>query len=293
MQDFKNFYKQQILNESIKDFIRNPKKMLAAALLLGIIDATYTTPNIERIGGEVAQQMAAMPPAQVMQVQQRAEQVKDTPNVDRLLRQAMQSAAVANANPQQVLTPDAEKAEDFLNDAYRYIRDNELGGAGIDYHTVYKDHKGYDTIGIGHLVTSKEKKNKTFAKRLTEDQVIALFKKDIGAKLKTARSLFPKFDSYPSYLKIRLLDGIFRGDVSGSPTAIKLINAGKWAEAADEFLDNKEYKEAVAKGYGTGPRMKRIADAMRSMGRKQPPPLRSAQNATIKPQTSTETTPFF
>lgn len=293
MQDFKNFYRCEILNESIKDFIRNPKKMLAAALLMGIIDTTYVKPNMERIGKEVAQKMTQMPPQQVAQVQKRVETVQSTPAVDKLMKMALQSAAVADVKPTQVMPQNQQKAEDFLGDAYKYIKENELGGSKIDYHKVYKDHKGFDTIGIGHLVTAKEKKNKAFAKRLTEEQVIALFKKDMAAKLKSAHALFPKFDSYPSYLKVRLLDGIFRGDISGSPNAIKLINAGKWEQAAKEFLDNEEYKDAVKKGYGTGPRMKKIADAFISMSRKQPPPVRSAKNATIKPQTSPETTPFF
>jgi len=293
MQDFKNFYRCEILNESIKDFIRNPKKILAAALLMGIIDATYVKPNIERIGKQVAQKMTQMPPQQVAQVQKRVETVQSAPAVDKLMKMALQSAATADAKPTQVLPVNQQKAEDFLGDAYKYIKEHELGGSRIDYRKVYKDHKGLDTIGVGHLVTNKEKKNKTFAKRLSEKQVIALFKKDMAAKLKSAHALFPKFDSYPAHLKVRLLDGIFRGDISGSPNAIKLINAGKWEQAAKEFLDNEEYKDAVKNGYGTGPRMKKIADAIASMSKKQLPPVQSAKNATIKQQTSPETTPFF
>ena len=66
-----------------------------------------------------------------------------------------------------------------------------------------------------------------------------------------------------------ILDGFFRGDMSGSPKALELIRAGKLTEAADEYLNNNEYRESVAlnkrgKKHGVAGRMERNAAALRA-----------------------------
>ena len=48
-----------------------------------------------------------------------------------------------------------------------------------------------------------------------------------------------------------------------STKTIKLINAGLYEKAADEFLDNHEYKTTELKGVKK--RMKATADALRSL----------------------------
>lgn len=45
---------------------------------------------------------------------------------------------------------------------------------------VYKDQRGYDTVGTGHLVTAVEKKAKTFTKGITLAQAQALFEHDVA-----------------------------------------------------------------------------------------------------------------
>jgi len=302
MQDFKNFYKQEVINESIKDFIRNPKALIATALFLGIVDQAYVIPSIKRISKEVQEKLNKMPPERAAQIQQKAIKTTNTPLVDKLLKQAIEASTIKRETPQQampikdpqqmsqqILPMDKQKSQQFYKDALKYIKQNELGGTNINYRMPYKDHKGYETIGVGHLITSKEKKNKIFDNGISEQEVLDLFEKDIQSKLATARRLFKTYDEYPNYLKIKLLDGIFRGDVSGSPKTIALINAGKWTQAAAEFLDSKEYKDAVENGYGTGPRMKKIADAMLSMAEEQKSPDVPATNSPLLP----ETTPFF
>lgn len=289
MQSFKEFYNDEVLEEGLNPF-KNSKIMVAAAMLLGLVHSTYTIPNIKKIASEVGEKMQEMPAPRALQVQQQAVDLVKTnaPKVEEIYKKAIEAAPTTKAAELYKKAVDVapETKKGFLDKVYAYIKNNELGGAGIKYHRIYKDHKKNDTIGIGHLVTDKEKRNKTFANRtLTEKEVNALFNRDIKDKLATARRLLPKYNSYSEDLQIKLLDGIFRGDVSKSRKTIELINKGLWEQAAEEFLDNEEYREAVAKGYGTAPRMKKIADAIRNEGKKVEP--------STNPQTIQQTTPFY
>lgn len=295
MQDFKTFYEQQLMQESFKQEIAGIALALSLALTTGIglnelgllrskEQLTAALQNAQQSGYNVQE---IVQKSKEPQIQQQAQQIakKDASKSQQLHNKAVETSDAVKHQPK---APVASKvsSDEFHRLAMNYIKRNELGGANIDYRKPYKDHKGLLTIGVGHLVTDKEKAAKAFKKRLTEDQVLDLFKRDIKSKLDSAHRLFPKYEEYPIDLKIKLLDGIFRGDVSGSPSTIKLINKGQWEKAANEFLDSKEYRDAVKHGYGTAPRMKKIADAIRSMANKQQPEA-------TKPKMQPETTPFF
>jgi len=114
----------------------------------------------------------------------------------------------------------------------------------------YMDTKGIPTTGFGQ---TGEYSGIPF------DQVVNTFEDK-------TRGLVPDYDSLPQALQLRLLDSTYRGGLSGSPATVKLANSGQWNEAADEFLDNDEYRLAVESGSGVAGRMKDTSDAMRSYG---------------------------
>jgi len=80
------------------------------------------------------------------------------------------------------------------------------------------------------------------------------------------RGIVSDYDNLPQELQLRLLDSTYRGGLSGSPDTLKLANSGQWGAAADEFLNNKEYRLAVESGSGVATRMKETSDAMRAYG---------------------------
>jgi len=56
---------------------------------------------------------------------------------------------------------------------------------------------------------------------------------------------------------------LLRGELSGSPKTRRLINTGKFKEAAREYINNKQYQNAVKLGVpGIRPRMESNRDAM-------------------------------
>jgi hypothetical protein len=126
---------------------------------------------------------------------------------------------------------------------------------------MYRD-KGFWSIGIGHLITPQEYnfyKNRI----LSDKEILDLFNKDLNKKIQLAKSHFgAKFDSFSENLKIAIIDGYFRGDLSGSPRARELLRRGNYQAAAKEYLNNKEYKDALASGSGVAKRMQRNAEIM-------------------------------
>lgn len=143
--------------------------------------------------------------------------------------------------------------------AANYIEKNE----GKKYKP-YQDKYGNWTVGIGHLM-SPEEIQKYADKTLSDSEVQALFDKDLTSKIKLVRSMFGSvFETYSDDLKIAILDGFFRGDLSGSPKTIALLKAKKFKEASEEYLNNREYRNSLASKdhRGVAYRMQRNAKIM-------------------------------
>ena len=141
----------------------------------------------------------------------------------------------------------------FLKKAADYIKRNE----GVKSR-LYKDSKGFWTIGIGHLVTPNEMSYYR-GRTLSQEEIYDLFAKDMQKKLSLVKKHFPKYNSYSDELKIAILDGYFRGDLAHSDKTRALLNAGKFKAAAKEYLNHDEYRAALASGSGVAPRMQRNA----------------------------------
>ena len=115
------------------------------------------------------------------------------------------------------------------------------------------------TIGVGHHGADVKK-----GMKITEEEAEQLLEKDIQSKLELIERKLPNFNEYSENLQKFVVDGFFRGDLSGSPKTLKLLNEGNFSEAAQEFLRNEEYNEAVITGSGVASRMEDISEAIRN-----------------------------
>jgi GH24 family phage-related lysozyme (muramidase) len=112
----------------------------------------------------------------------------------------------------------------------------------------YEDTKGVITYGVGQ----------------TGDWMDKPFSEAFAAHEEDARNMIEDYDYYPDDIKAAIMSAAYRGDLQQSPNFRKLFNAGDYAAAADEFLNNADYKQAKKKGTGVAARMERIADAVRN-----------------------------
>ena len=160
---------------------------------------------------------------------------------------------------------------------YEYIAPSEgkgkLGRPGF----AYKDHKGYLTVGVGHLVIKNDKALQKIAgkdyynvvrgrKALTDSQMEELFNIDVKQKIAAAQRRLPKFNSYPQYVRNAIVDGFFRGDLSGSKDTLALMNQGDFKAAAKEYLNHAGYRKSKEEGTGVAGRMERNAAVFATFG---------------------------
>jgi len=115
---------------------------------------------------------------------------------------------------------------------------------------------GSDTIAYGHKLLPGE----DFSKGLTDHEAEQLLEKDIRAKLSTARSKVENFDGLPVTIKIAVLNGLFRGDMG--PKTMRLLSQNKFADAAKEYLNHREYR--TTKNQGVKKRMDWNYNVMKS-----------------------------
>jgi GH24 family phage-related lysozyme (muramidase) len=117
----------------------------------------------------------------------------------------------------------------------------------------YKDTKGIATTGVGQTGEFSD---------MSFDEVMQ-------AQADKTRRLFPGFDTLPEELQKNIFSSVYRGSLSGSPKTIELFNSGDRAAAADEFLNNDEFRNPKTP-QSIKDRMQATADAMRAHPREGP-----------------------
>ncbi|MDX9690525.1 MAG: glycoside hydrolase family protein [Alphaproteobacteria bacterium] len=117
----------------------------------------------------------------------------------------------------------------------------------------YQDHLGYWTIGCGRLIDRRK------GGGLSEDEIMYLLGNDIAKVHQQVRSALPWFDGLTDTRKRALCNMAFQMGINGLlgfKNTLALIQAGKYAEAADNALKSKWAQQTPA-------RAKRVADMIR------------------------------
>ena len=143
----------------------------------------------------------------------------------------------------------------------------------------------YYTIGIGHRLDGSKRSRSAFSKALphknydqfyrgqgsvTKKEAQTLFQADLPNYVDRARNLTgDNFDSYSSNLQKNIISATYRGSWGYSPKTRRLLAEGKFEEAADEFLNSNEYRDAIKLNRrGIRKRMEAVAEAIRQEGYK-------------------------
>jgi GH24 family phage-related lysozyme (muramidase) len=114
------------------------------------------------------------------------------------------------------------------------------------------------TLTIGYGTTKAVYPEMKVGEKISEPKATDLLKRGIEKIENKTRSLIPKYDSFPKYVKIAIMNARYRGDLG--PKTIELINKGKCSIVSKEYLNHPNYKNP---GNMTGvvKRMKSNADA--------------------------------
>ena len=113
---------------------------------------------------------------------------------------------------------------------------------GVKYE-VYKDHLGYPTFGIGHLVVEGDTEHgEPVGTPVSEDRVNSVFESDVETYVSEAKKVFPNLDILPEEAQQVIVNMCFN---MGAPRLSKFkkfiagVNAGDWDTAAVEMMDSR------------------------------------------------------
>lgn len=124
---------------------------------------------------------------------------------------------------------------------------------------VYKDSLGYNTVGVGHLVTKDDVLK--LGDKITEIRCNDLLSNDLVITVKNCYRLFPKFDDFPDGLQQIIANMMFNlgyGGLSQFKRFIKGINSKDYKLAALSMEQSLWYKQV-------GVRAKRLVNEMRNL----------------------------
>ena len=114
---------------------------------------------------------------------------------------------------------------------------------------IYKDHLGYATFGIGHLVLESDTEHgQAVGTPVSEERIIACFINDVHSVLKDCLILHEGWDDYPEEAKQVIANMMFN---MGRTRLTKFnkhnlaLQCGDWKTAAAEGRDSRWHKQVT------------------------------------------------
>ena len=134
---------------------------------------------------------------------------------------------------------------------------------GVKYE-IYKDHLGYPTFGIGHLVIDSDPEyGQEVGTPVSEDRVVEAFDNDVQVVLADCERLYNDFNVLPEEVQLIIANMMFN---MGRPRLSKFkgmkagVDAQDWNKAADEMIDSNWYKQVPNRAGRLVKRMRALAD---------------------------------
>ena len=133
---------------------------------------------------------------------------------------------------------------------------------GVKYE-ISKDHLGYPTFGIGHLVIDSDPEyGQEVGTPVSEDRVIEAFNKDVETVLNDCTILYGDFSDLPEEAQLIIANMMFN---LGRPRLSKFkgmkagVDSRDWNKAADEMVDSAWYRQVPNRAERLVERMRALA----------------------------------
>ena len=119
---------------------------------------------------------------------------------------------------------------------------------GVKY-TIYLDHLGYPTFGIGHLITEKDPEyGQEVGTDINAKRVGEVFQSDLDITISECEALYETWDDFPGEVQEILVNMMFnlgRTRLSKFKNMKKALDKADWATAAIEGRDSRWYKQVT------------------------------------------------
>lgn len=146
-------------------------------------------------------------------------------------------------------------------------RDNVFEQLKIDegvVYEIYKDHLGYPTFGVGHLVLDSDPEHGAeVGTPVDEDRVKDCFDKDLEIAISECHALYTEeaFNDFPGEVQEILVNMMFnmgRTRLSKFKKFNAALLEGNWAEAAVEGRDSRWHKQVTNRAERLMVRMEQV-----------------------------------
>jgi len=199
-----------------------------------------------------------------------------------------------------------------------YIWKEETQGNENKIRKVYYPQENDPTIAGGHSFKDLEHSRRVFAEvfpekmkenpnwvdqlaqgtaNMEDDEMKKLFDHDVEIRLKNLPKLIKNLNDMSPEMQEVLASSYYRGSLGGSPETVRLLNAGKYKEAADEYVRNAEYeasrtqtphpKTKIVPGKGVYQRMDREREVMLGELERQSKMMQALNQNITKPSANT------
>ncbi len=128
--------------------------------------------------------------------------------------------------------------------------------------SIYKDHLGYPTFGIGHLVTAHDKEHGwSVGTDVDEDRVREVFEQDVQIVLSDCEKLYDDFYDLPEEAQLIIANMMFNMGLTRL-SKFKGMKRGiddcDWQVAADEMVDSRWYRQVTNRAERLVQRMRNV-----------------------------------
>ena len=114
---------------------------------------------------------------------------------------------------------------------------------------IYKDHLGYPTFGIGHLVLESDPEyGQEVGTPVSKDRVVECFVKDLESVVEDCKKLHDGWGGYPEEAKQIIANMMFNMGLTRLSKFNRhnaALQCGDWKEAAKEGRDSRWYKQVT------------------------------------------------
>ena len=135
---------------------------------------------------------------------------------------------------------------------------------GVKYE-VYKDHLGYATFGIGHLITAHDPENGwSVGTDVDEYRVQEAFEDDVQGVISDCEKLYVQWEHLPEEAKQIIANMMFnmgRTRLSKFKGMKRGVDSRDWNAAADEMVDSAWYRQVTNRADRLVMRMRNITSS--------------------------------
>jgi GH24 family phage-related lysozyme (muramidase) len=127
---------------------------------------------------------------------------------------------------------------------------------------IYRDHLGYPTFGIGHLILKTDPEyGQAFGTPVLYERVREAFESDVSTVLSDCVKLYSDFYDLPEEAQQIIANMMFnmgRTRLSKFKNMKKAVDARKWSTAAAEMIDSSWYRQVTNRADRLVKRMRKI-----------------------------------